>query len=114
MSTPPKTCETCICWTKIGHSPAHRRIVYDTGVQLIPPGAEGQCRLGPPRDDFRWSLTSAGDWCAQWTAQNDAATSQAKDARAAAIANEPQHPQHAGGELPAPRKTHRPKKKEAP
>ncbi len=60
-----KTCATCLCWHKTGHSPVPRRIVSDTGVRVILPGDEGQCHRNGPRDDFRWPLTSAGDWCAE-------------------------------------------------
>lgn len=58
-----KTCANCIWWHHIGTNPTHRRIVYDTGVRVIPPGEEGQCRGTCPREDFRWPLTSGGDWC---------------------------------------------------
>ena len=60
-----KTCATCLCWHKTGHSPVPRRIVSDTGMRVILPGDEGQCHRNGPRDDFRWPLTSAGDWCAE-------------------------------------------------
>ena len=61
----PKTCENCICWRHIGTSPVARNIFYDTGAVPIPPGPEGQCRLGAPMEDFKWPLTKGGDWCAQ-------------------------------------------------
>ena len=60
-----KTCATCLCWHKTGHSPVPRRIVSDTGVRVIEPGLEGQCHRSSPVEDFRWPLTSAGDWCAE-------------------------------------------------
>jgi hypothetical protein len=60
-----KTCETCLCWRKIGSTPAHRHVMLDTGPLIIPPGDEGLCRFGPPREDFRWPLTKASDGCAQ-------------------------------------------------
>lgn len=58
-----KTCATCICWRKIGTSPVARRIMYDTGAVVIPPGDEGECRRSGPVADFKWPLTSAGSWC---------------------------------------------------
>jgi len=59
-----KTCATCICFRRTGASPMLRRITYDTGVKIVPAGEEGECRQAGPRADFRWPLTSAGDWCA--------------------------------------------------
>jgi hypothetical protein len=58
------TCSTCKCWHRIGESPVTRRIVYDTGTKIVPAGAEGECRLGAPPEDFRWPLTNEKDFCA--------------------------------------------------
>jgi hypothetical protein len=88
-----RTCAHCRCWRRVGHSPVPRRLTYDTGVRVVPMGDEGECRAGPPREDFRWALTSAGDWCGQWAAP------QADFATGAAGTGQPAHAE--GGGEPA-------------
>lgn len=68
-----KTCATCICWRKTGHGHAPRHIFLDSGPMEVPAGPEGQCRAGAPIADFRWPLTSAGDWCRKHLSIEEAA-----------------------------------------
>lgn len=58
-----KTCENCQYWRKLGSVSTPRHVLYDSRRVEVAPGEEGQCRAAPPREDFRWPLTSAGDWC---------------------------------------------------
>lgn len=73
-----KTCESCIFWRHIGHAPQSRRIVRDTGVTVIPPGSEGECRAQPPVADHQWAMTSAGAWCGAHTATAKAVAKKAR------------------------------------
>lgn len=49
-----KTCAGCAHWLRLPASASAR-----SGVV----GAVGECRSGPPTENYRWARTAEGDWC---------------------------------------------------
>jgi hypothetical protein len=49
-----RTCAGCIHWLKLSAA---------VGARVGAAGAVGECRAGPPLQDWRWQRTKEDDWC---------------------------------------------------
>lgn len=47
-------CRTCECYKE--------KIPCERGSEF----SIGECRAGPPVDDYRWPKVAGSDWCLEW------------------------------------------------